>query len=472
MSAYRSFMARATGDRLDEREFLPAALEITETPASPMVRVTAAAICTFLMSTLLWSVIGEVDLIATAPGKTVASGSTKLVQAFETGLVHEIGVRNGDHVTSGQVLISLDPTLALADRDRYRQALRSALLDQARLSGLIGQSAGDPFAGLDAPDAMIQAAQEQMLSERAAQAAKLGSAEREITAKRADRASIAAELARDESELPLADERVKIRAGGVNTGFGSKLDYINAQQQLLELQNDRAVQTQKLASADAAIAAALSERDRVAAEFTRDRREDLAKAGRDAAEAQGELAKAQERTDLTTLTAPVDGYVQDLAVHTIGGVVQPGQLLARIVPSDAALEVEAVIDNADAGFVHAGQEAELKIASFPFTRYGFVHGKVTSIAHDSAPDPEAQSQAQFREGAAAGDAPAELRRSGGLVFVALIAMDDPALIIDGSRTELEPGMAVTAEIKTGRRRVIDYLLSPIIERGHDALHER
>ena len=460
-----------TGDGRDEREFLPAALEITETPASPILRITAALICAFLLIGVLWASIGQVDLIATAPGKVVAAGSTKLIQAFETGLVREIPVHNGDLVHEGQVLLVLDPTLAGADRTRYQQLLRSAKLDQARLAGLLGEIKGDPFADVDAPDIMIQAARDQMASERVAQAAKLGSAEREIRAKRADRASIAAELAKDDAQLPLARERAKIREGGVSTGFGSKLDLINAKEQVVELENERTVQAQKLASADAAIEAALSERDRVAAEFIRDRREDLSKAARDAAEAQGELSKAQQRTDLTTLTAPVEGYVQDLTVHTIGGVVQPSQQLMRLVPNDAAVEIEAVVDNGDAGFVHAGQTAEIKVETFPFTSYGLVHGKVVSVAHDSAPDPESQNQGQGRD-TAAGDTLAVLRRSGGLVYVARIAMDDPAVMVDGARTKLEPGMAVTAEIKTGKRTVIDYLLSPIAQRAHDALRER
>jgi HlyD family type I secretion membrane fusion protein len=459
--------------RHPEREFLPAALEITETPASPMLRTTSALICLFLVVALAWAVIGQVDLIATAPGKIVALGNTKLVQAFDTGLVREIRVRNGDLVKAGQVLAILDPTLAAADRTRYQALLQSAELDQGRLAGLLGDAEGDAFAGIDAPPAMIRAARDQLSAERAAQDAKLLAADREVAAKRADRASIAAELAKDDAEMPLAQERAKIRQGGVNTGFGSRLDYVNAQEQFVELQNERAVQLQKLASADAAIEAASAERNRAAAEFARDRREDLAKAAREAAAARAELSKAARRTELTTITAPVDGYIDDLAIHTLGGVVQPGQILMRVVPSDAALEVEAIVDNGDVGFVRAGQAAELKIATFPFTEYGLVHGKVVGLAHDSAPDPETLNDGRSRgAGTSSGEAPAELRRSGGLVYVARIALDEPSLLVDGIRTPLEPGMAVTAEIKTGRRRVIDYLLSPLAQHAHDAMRER
>jgi hemolysin D len=469
MRAGFSFLGNRIGKTL-ERQFLPAALEIVETPGSPMLRVTAMLICAFLLSGVVWAVVGEVDLIATAPGKIVPAGNIKLIQAFDAGLVREIRVKNGDLVAAGQVLVRLDPTLAGADRTRDQALLRSAELDLARLSGLLRQTEGDPFAGIEAPADMIQAARDRMLSEQAAQDSKLRLGEREIASRRADRASIAAQLAKDDAELPLSRERARIREGGVSTGFGSKLDLISAEEQVVELENDRAIQTQKLASGDAAIQAAEAQAQQSAAEFMRDRREDLAKATRDMAEAQGDLSKAEEHAALTTITAPDAGYVEDLAVHTIGGVVQPGQLLLHLVPSDAALEVEAVIDNGDAGFVRPGQEVELKIATYPFTHYGLVRGQVVSVAHDSAPDPEVQNLS--REGAAANDTPAELRRSGGLVYVAQIAMPDPTITVDGSQTRLEPGMAVTAEIKTGKRRVIDYILSPLVQHIHDAMRER
>jgi hemolysin D len=157
---------------------------------------------------------------------------------------------------------------------------------------------------------------------------------------------------------------------------------------------------------------------------------DLAKADRDAAEAENELTKAEKKTDLSTLTAPV-----------------------------------AV------GFVEIGQEAEIKIDTFPFTRYGLIHGRVERIAHDAVD--ELQSEQQRRQGSqAASDEPANLERAHELVYTARIALEEKGLVIDGKPFELAPGVAVVAEIKTGKRRVLDYLLSPLHRYGHDVLRER
>jgi hemolysin D len=198
----------------------------------------------------------------------------------------------------------------------------------------------------------------------------------------------------------------------------------------------------------------------------------LQKAARDRAEAQSELAKAERRTGLTSVTAPVNGIVQDLSVHTEGGVVQAGQQLLHVVPNDGAIAIEAVVENKDVGFVHAGEDAEINVEAFPFTRYGLLHGKVVLVARDAAPDPETQAQ-QARIGTSPlGASPDEIRRSSGLVYVARIEVADPTLDVDGKRERLEPGMAVTAEIKTGHRWVLDFVLSPIAQLTHEALRER
>jgi hemolysin D len=198
---------------------------------------------------------------------------------------------------------------------------------------------------------------------------------------------------------------------------------------------------------------------------------DLAKVDRDATEATNELAKAGRRADLETLRAPVSGVVQDLAVHTLGGVVTPAQQLLRIVPADGDIEVDAVVANQDVGFVEVGQEAEIKIDTFPFTRYGLIHGRVERISRDAVDEP--QSEQQRRQGSqSASDEPANVERAHQLVYRARIALEEKGLVIDGKPFELAPGMAVVAEIKTGKRRVLDYLLSPLHRYAHDVLRER
>ncbi len=296
-------------------------------------------------------------------------------------------------------------------------------------------------------------------------------ADREIASKRAESVSYEAEVAKIDAQLPLAHERTEIRLKGNAEAWGSRIDYLNAAQSEAELASQRKVMVEKEKASEAAVQAQLADRERLAAETERDWRSDLAKAMRERAEAMSELAKAERRTGLTAVTAPVDGTVSDLTVHTEGGVVQAGQQLLKVVPSSDQVAIEAVVENRDVGFVHAGQPVEIKVEAFPYTHYGLIRGHVAQVSRDAQPDPELTQQTRAGTQGLS-ETPDALRRSGSLVYVARIEMDDPALTVDGKRTPVEPGMAITAEIKTGKRTVLDYILSPIARATHDALRER
>lgn len=184
-----------------------------------------------------------------------------------------------------------------------------------------------------------------------------------------------------------------------------------------------------------------------------------------------DLIKAEERTKLQVLTAPVDGIVQQLAVHTVGGVVTPAQALLVLVPVESHLEIEAMVANRDVGFVEPGQEAEIKVATFNFTRYGLLHGKVLSISPDTIgkDDPQDQTKDKSQQATQSTNVPSDEQ---GPVYAARISLDRTRMQIEGKEVNLTPGMAVTAEIKTGDRRIISYLLSPLRKYQADALHER
>ncbi|WP_078058176.1 HlyD family type I secretion periplasmic adaptor subunit [Rhizobium rhizosphaerae] len=457
-----------------ERAFLPAALEIVETPASPTLRVTSGVICAIFVATLGWASIGKVDLIATAPGKVVPVGRTKEVQAFEAGTVRRILVDDGTPVKAGQPLILMDATLAGADRARFRDAAMRADLDIARLAALVTAPAPgiDPFAGVTAEPEAIEAARGRYSADRAGRDAKLAAADREIAARRLDAVSYEAEIARIDAQAPLAHERTTIRKKASDQAFGSRIDYLNAAQSEAELVNQRRVMLEKQKAAEAAMQAQLADLERLRAETERDWLADLQKAMRERSEAASELAKAERRNQWTSVVSPVDGTVADLSIHTEGGVVQAGEQLLKVVPSSDHLTIEAVIENQDIGFVHPGDLAEIKVDAFPYTRYGLLAGRVAHIARDADAGPDAARQhavSSPRDAAATTEA---LRRSSALVYTARIDIDDPTLMIDGVKTRLEPGMAVTVEIKTGQRTVLDYLLSPISRHAHDALRER
>ncbi len=190
--------------------------------------------------------------------------------------------------------------------------------------------------------------------------------------------------------------------------------------------------------------------------------------------------KAQQQVVLTTLVAPISGTVQQLAVHTLGGVVSPGQALLTIVPDNQQLMVEASVQNQDIGFVHVGQEAQVKIGAFDFTRFGMIKGTVVSISRDVVD--EAPNQAPQNDGYQAGADPDAKPQNAGQNsvsqtqqepgYVAHIALDRLSLVTDTGTAELQPGMAITADIQTGKRRVIGFLLAPFAHQVEEAGHER
>ena len=352
-----SFPASRERRQFDELAFLPAALEIVETPPSPIGRAIGATIVTIFCLALLWATFGHVDIIASATGKVVPSGRVKLIQPFETGVVRAIRVHDGQSVKAGDILIELDPTMSTADEEHIRSDLISAQLDVARLRATLADN-DDPQAVFQPPagaSADLIAMQRQFLAKQTEEyRAKLASLDRQRVEKEAETASVKAAIDKLQATEPFIEQRVDILKSLSDRGLGSKLTYLEAAQSLSENQKELEVQKSRLDEANATLAALVETRAQEAAEFRRKQFGDLAEADRKAAGLSGDLTKAQERTKLQRLTAPVDGVVQQLAVHTVGGVVTPAQQLAVVVPSDATLEVEAMIPNRDIGFVHVG----------------------------------------------------------------------------------------------------------------------
>jgi hemolysin D len=265
-------------------------------------------------------------------------------------------------------------------------------------------------------------------------------------------------------------ERVDIRKTLVDKALASKVVYLSEYQELVGLQQDLILQQSRLPEADAAIALLKETRERIAAEYRSVTYDALTKAEQKAAGAAQEMIKAERRTKLQQLTAPVDGVVQQLAVHTVGGVVTPAQTLALVVPSESHLEIEAMISNRDIGFVHPGQKTEIKVDTFNFTRYGLLHGEVISVSSDAI---TRESQRSASNGQAPGAAQSDSEPAGQeLVYAARISLDRTDMQVDDKLVKLGPGMAVTVEIKTGRRSIISYFLSPLAKYKQESLRDR
>ncbi len=242
------------------------------------------------------------------------------------------------------------------------------------------------------------------------------------------------------------------------------------QQLLVEQQQELLVQRSHARETAASIAALTEARAQAVAEYHRTLFGQLAEAERKAEGLSQDVAKAQQKINAQYLKAPIDGTVQQLAIHTVGGVVTPAQVLLAVVPLDSHLEIEAMVLNRDVGFVHPKQQAEIKVDTFNFTKYGLLRGEVLSVSQDAIVRDKPVDRASERTPGA--DSTSSEPRGQELSFAARISLDRTRMQIDEEMINLTPGMAVTVEIKTGSRSVMGYLLSPLIRYGHDSLRER
>jgi membrane fusion protein, hemolysin D len=447
-----------------EREFLPAALEIMETPASPVGRAIGAAIIALLILALAWAIFGRVEIVATASGKVVTSGRSKILQPLEPGIIRAIHVQNGDAVKAGDVLVELDATESQADSTRLAGELLSARLEAARLEAMLSakpdpQSAFIPPA--EADPAQIALTRRFIDSAMADFNAKIAELDRQAAREDANHHAVSATIEKIQTELPILREQLEMRRTLFERNVGSKLAYLDAQERVVESERELPVQQSRLTEAEASAAAALEARHKAEAEQRSGWLAALADAQAKAASLSQELVKAEQHRLQQVLLAPIDGIVQQLAVHTIGGVVKTADTLLVLVPTDSPLEVEAAIASADIGFVHDGQPAKIKVDSFPFTRYGLIDGKLLSVSPDSM---EIENGAEASNGAEP--------RGREPVFMARVALDRSAIVTGDQVLRLKPGMAVTVEIDTGMRRIIDYLLSPLVRHTEESMTER
>src|ERR1700712_4322634 len=457
----------------DELAFLPAALEVVETPPSPIGRLLVANIILLFCLALIWAWFGTIDIVASAPGKIMPSSRTKLIQPFETGVVRSIRVQDGQAVKAGDVLIELDPTVNAAERDHSQNDLVAEKLNIARLRAALAavddrEADFIPPAGAD--PGLVSTQRQLLLNQVTEHRAKIAALARQQAQKEAEQATTAATIHKLEAMIPVVQQRVDIRKTLMERELSSKITYFEILQLLVEQQEELSVQKSHLTEAEAAVAAIRETRGQAIAEYRRSLSDELAKAEQKVSGLAQDLIKAERKTTLQRLTAPVDGVVQQLAIHTVGGVVTPAQALLVVVPNDSRLEVEAMVSNRDIGFVHAGQDAEIKIDTFNFTRYGLLQGEVLSVSQDAIIRDQPQDRSGDRRPGAQNDSSEPKGQE--LNYSARVSLDRTKMQIDDRMVDLSPGMAVTVEIKTGSRTILSYLLSPLLRYQQDVLHER
>ncbi|MFC3943713.1 HlyD family type I secretion periplasmic adaptor subunit [Pseudomonas gingeri NCPPB 3146 = LMG 5327] len=461
---YRRIWKQAWGQRklLDapqrlphEVQFLPAALALQDQPVHPAPRYIQWTIMLFALLALLWSIFGQIDVVATATGKIVASGKSKTIQPSEVAVVKSIQVHDGQVVKAGDVLVELDTSATGADIKRLKSDLLAAEVDSARATALIesiqtgkepGSLAGHiPQAAPEQERAAQRWVQGQYLELRSS----LEQIDAEIEQRSAEIQSTRATLASLQKTLPIARRLAEDYQQMLEQQYVPRHAYLEKQQALLDQERDMAVQQSRLAEVGASKKEAERRRAALLAQSRRTMLDLQQQSEQKAASLTQELNKAEQRDHLMSLTAPVDGTVQQLAVHTIGGVVTAAQPLMIIAPSDQPVEVEAMFENKDIGFVRPGQPVTVKVETFTFTKYGAVDGEVISVSKDAIED--------------------EKR---GPIYSSRIRLLKDKVTVQGQEVSLSPGMSVTAEAKTDKRRVIEYFLSPLEAYASSSLKER
>jgi len=435
-----------------ELAFLPSNLELVETPVHPAPRWTMRIIVVLSMIVLGIVLFGQLDIVASAKGKLLPDARVKIIQPAITGVVRHIWVRDGQRVAAGAVLMELDPTQAAADADNARSAKVSAQLAVARSQALLDaqRTQQPPRVALVAGASEEDQRQAQHFADgfyREYQD-KSASAQAELAKRVAELDNTHKEIAKLEATAPLARQQANNYQALLAEKYVAKNDYLDKEQTALGQEHELVALRSHAQQLSAAVIQQRAEMAALSSQFRREQLDFLDKASQQFTQNANNETKAQTRQNLMSLTAPVAGTVQQLNVHTLGGVVTAAQQVMVLVPDDG-VEVEVSIENKDIGFVNRGQEAVVKIEAFPYTQYGYLTGTVVSVSNDAVQDKKL-----------------------GLTFMARIQLPSNKMRIHDKWVSLTSGMEVTAEIKTGKRSVAHYFLDPLMQTAQESLRER
>lgn len=435
-----------------EAEFLPAHLEIADTPVHPAPLWAMRVIAILVVVVTLLALFGHLDIIAVAHGKLVPNVRVKVIQPAVTGVVRRILVQNGSHVTAGQVLVELDPTQAAADTDKASSARWEARLAAARAQALLIAQTNNKTPAVEgvseAPLDRQRAVQAYASAVYGEYRNKLASLHAQLDQRTAELGTVRDEINKLQVTSPLARQQAKDYQSLAATNDVAKDDYLEREKTALKEEGDLLTATDRAVELSAAVEEQKQQIATTTATFRREQMEDLEKAQQALAQSTDDQAKAKVREKLLNLTAPVSGTVQNLVVHTVGGVVTTAQALLEIVPEDT-LEAEVDVENKDVGFVETGQEAVVKIDAFPYTRFGYLRGKVLWVSNDAVET-----------------------RTSGLHYVVRVGLPTNYMLVGKRPLNLTPGMQVEAEIRTGRRTVAEYFFSPFVESLDRSMKER
>lgn len=462
-----------------DQEFLPAALSILETPASPVRIGLLWAICLLMGFAILFGFFGRIDILAVAQGKIQPTGRVKTIQPLETGRVVAIHVENGQHVAAGEVLVELDPAEAVADEQASMSALAAYKAERLRrraaiaeAESLLNRETPKVVWPEDIPPAIREREQRVLDGDLRQLRVSAQSYDTQIAQKKNEERRLENTIAAEETLIATLQQRVAMRKALLARGSTPKAAVLDALETLQAQETQLATQKGQLLEARTGQEVLAHERQKTIDTFIADNSQKLSEAERQIDDFEQKFAKAHVKTDHMRLVSPIAGTVLGLSVTTKNQVLTTSEELMRIVPDDTGLEIEAYLENKDIGFVAPGQAAIVKIESFPFTRFGTLDATVTRVAHDAIPQPDAQAAEGNSLKPPKSDYFAGAQRVQNLYFPATLRAQKASMSVDGAEIPLSPGMAVTVEIKTGKRRILEYLFSPLVETASRAMRER
>lgn len=443
-------------------DFSPEALQISERPPAPLPRYVLRALLALLAAFTAWACIGRLDVIAVAQGKIVPQSYLQIVQPADSGILRELLVAEGSRVRVGQVLARFDASIAEADIRQVRNELQLRALQlrriDAELSGTHMQRRAD-----DSPQQYAQVESQH----RARRQAHLDAidAERGIIARAEQDLRSALEVETKLSRtLPIFRQQERAFDQLTRDGFAGRLMLLDKQRDRIEKEQDLAAQQFAIASLRAQVSQGQKRIAQMQSNYRQGLQNERVEADAQRHRLQQEWDKHSHRHALLELRAPQDGTVKDLATRTIGSVVSAGTVLMTVVPANEPLQAEVWVANQDAGFVLPGQPVKLKLAAYPFQRFGLIEGELVHLSPDASELPQAANLERRR-----GELEHVLPSTG---YRALVALKSDAIEADGRRHGMAPGMQVTAEIHLGTRTVAEYLFSPLRKVVHEAARER
>jgi HlyD family secretion protein len=452
----KSWLAAFKGAEADRHEFSPALIRLQESPPHPLGQAVLKGIFLLLGALLVWALLGRLDIVAVAEGKLVPRQYLQVVQPPEAGIVKDILVREGEAVQAGQVLLRMDALLTDADARSVEADYQRKRMQLRRIDAELANRPFEPQPNDDQALAREIAAQHQ--ANRAAFAAALAEERTRLAKARQDLSAAERVKAKLEGTLPHYQQQEKAFEKLAKDGFASPIMASDKRRERIEKEEELRGQAYLIESARATIQQSEKKLAQIESDYRRQLHAERNETQASADKLAQESSKQAHRRSLLELKAPQAGIVKDLATHTAGTVVQPGTVVLTLVPRDDVLRAEVWVSNEDIGFVRPDLPVKVKLAAFPFQKYGMLEGRVEHVSADSQePQPDGRGLPGLGKP---------------LFYKALVGLKAAGLEAEGEKLALSAGMQVSAEILLGRRTVAEYLLSPVQKAWHEAGRER